>query len=191
MFKKKKIYKGKKVNNFAKRNELENERKIKIESGERVKYFECSRYGHLRIECPNLKRNKGKALNITLSDEFDSENFNSSSNNEFVFVALSDTIKISYDSDTDQTISNYSDLNITFVITYHELSLQEAYKDLCEVVKVKKLNKKLFNKLTDMENNLAEALKLSKVEISRSLMKVKALENELTMCKQSQEPSAT
>jgi iron-sulfur cluster repair protein YtfE (RIC family) len=134
-----------------------------------------------------LKRNKGKALNITLSDEFDSENFNSSSNNEFVFVALSDTIKISYDSDTDQTISNYSDLNITFVITYHELSLQEAYKDLCEVVKVKKL----FNKLTDMENNLAEALKLSKVEISRSLMKVKALENELTMCKQSQEPSAT
>jgi len=52
---------------------------------------------------------------------------------------------------------------------------------LCEeVMKVKKL----FNKLIDVENNLAEALKISEVEICRSLGKVKALENELIICKQ-------
>jgi hypothetical protein len=59
---------------------------------------------------------------------------------------------------------------------------------------VKKLNKKLFNKLIDVENaknNLVEALKLSEVEISRSFRKVKALKNELTIYKQSQELSAT
>jgi hypothetical protein len=53
-------------------------------------------------------------------------------------------------------------------------------------MKVEKLNKKLFNKLTTMENeknNLAEALKLLEVEISRSLTKLKVLKKELTMCK--------
>jgi len=46
--------------------------------------------------------------------------------------------------------------------------------------------KKLFNKLTEMENEkkkLAEALKLSKVKICRSFRKVKAFENKPTMCK--------
>jgi hypothetical protein len=43
MFKKKKIERGKKVNNFVKRNESENESKIKTKSREIVKYFECSR----------------------------------------------------------------------------------------------------------------------------------------------------
>jgi hypothetical protein len=37
MFKKKKFDKGKTLNNFVKRNELENESKIKTESREKVK----------------------------------------------------------------------------------------------------------------------------------------------------------
>jgi hypothetical protein len=41
------------------------------------------------------------------------------------------------------------------------------------------------------KNNLAKALKLLEVEISRSLRKVKVHENELATCKQSQEPSTT
>ncbi|KAI5568935.1 hypothetical protein BDE02_12G046400 [Populus trichocarpa] len=89
--KKKKTNKGKKVNDFVKRNESENESKIKIESKEKVKCFECSGYDHLRSECLNFKRNKGKALNVTLSDESDSKNSNSSSDNKFAFVAFSDT----------------------------------------------------------------------------------------------------
>jgi hypothetical protein len=87
----------------------------------------------LRSECLNFKRYKGKALNVTLSDESDSKNSNSSSDNKFAFVAFSDTVnksidmkqtvEISCDSDTDQTIRNYSDLDVTSVIVDHKLSL--------------------------------------------------------------------
>jgi hypothetical protein len=31
--------------------------------------FECSGYGHIRADCGNLKKGKGKAYNVTLSDE--------------------------------------------------------------------------------------------------------------------------
>jgi hypothetical protein len=31
--------------------------------------FECSSYGHIRADCGNLKKGKGKAYNVTLSDE--------------------------------------------------------------------------------------------------------------------------
>jgi hypothetical protein len=35
--------------------------------------FECSRFGHIRAECGNLKKGKGKAYNVTLSDESEEE----------------------------------------------------------------------------------------------------------------------
>jgi hypothetical protein len=31
--------------------------------------FECSGFGHIRADCGNLKQGKGKAYNVTLSDE--------------------------------------------------------------------------------------------------------------------------
>jgi len=31
--------------------------------------FECSGFGHIRADCGNLKKGKGKAYNMTLSDE--------------------------------------------------------------------------------------------------------------------------
>jgi hypothetical protein len=93
-----------------------------------------------------------------------------------LLMNLLQTVEISYDSDIDQTIINYSDSDFTFVIIDLELSLYKAYDDLCkELVKVKKVNKKLFNKLIDVENNMVEALKLSEVEISRSFRKLKHL----------------
>lgn len=87
-----------------------------------------------------------------------------------IFTILSGSEKSQIDS---------SDSNITFLIVDHELCLQKAYNDLYEkVVKVKKLNQKFFNKLTNMENeknNLAEALMSLKIKISRSITKLKAL----------------
>lgn len=74
-------------------------------------------------------------------------------------------------SNINQTISYSCDSDLTFVIVNHEL----------------KLNKKLFNKLTIMENkknNLGETLKSLEVQISRSLTKIKAFEKELIVCKQ-------
>jgi hypothetical protein len=32
-------------------------------------FFECSGFGHIRADCGNLKKGKGKAYNVTLSDE--------------------------------------------------------------------------------------------------------------------------
>jgi hypothetical protein len=37
------------------------------------KCFECSGFGHIRADCENLKRGKGKAYNVTLSDESEEE----------------------------------------------------------------------------------------------------------------------
>jgi hypothetical protein len=38
-----------------------------------VKCHECGGIGHIRIDCGNLKRSKGKAFNTTQSDESDKE----------------------------------------------------------------------------------------------------------------------
>jgi hypothetical protein len=35
--------------------------------------FECSGFGHIRADCGNLKKGKGKAYNVTLSDESEKE----------------------------------------------------------------------------------------------------------------------
>jgi hypothetical protein len=80
---------------FSKKNESENKSKGKTESKEKVKYFECLEYGNLRNEYSNFKRSKKKTLNITLSDEFDSENSNTLFDNKFVlslFLVLIDVL---------------------------------------------------------------------------------------------------
>jgi hypothetical protein len=50
--------------------ELEEEEK-KDPRGPRC--FECSGFGHIRSDCGNLKKGKGKAYNVTLSDESEEE----------------------------------------------------------------------------------------------------------------------
>jgi hypothetical protein len=50
--------------------ELEEEEK-KDPRGPRC--FECSGFGHIRADCGNLKKGKGKAYNVTLSDELDED----------------------------------------------------------------------------------------------------------------------
>jgi hypothetical protein len=35
--------------------------------------FECSGFGHIRADCGNLKKGKGKVYNVTLSDESEEE----------------------------------------------------------------------------------------------------------------------
>jgi hypothetical protein len=37
------------------------------------KCFECSGFGHIKTECANLKKLKGKAFNATLGDESEKE----------------------------------------------------------------------------------------------------------------------
>jgi hypothetical protein len=66
-FKKKFFEKMKKVPREA---ELEEAEK-KNPRGRRC--YECSEFGHIRVDCGNLKKGKGKAYNATLSDESEEE----------------------------------------------------------------------------------------------------------------------
>jgi hypothetical protein len=63
--------------------------------------FECSGFGHIRADCGNLKKGKGKADNATLSDESKEEE--SSAQDQFLgFVA-------SYEEEEDSNYSEHSD----------------------------------------------------------------------------------
>jgi hypothetical protein len=59
-----------KVKNAPREAELEEEEK-KDPRGTRC--FECSGFRHIRADCRNLKKGKGKAYNVTLSDESEEE----------------------------------------------------------------------------------------------------------------------
>jgi len=49
--------------------------------------FECSGFGHIRTECANLKKLKGKAFNATLSDESEKEEETPEEEKFLAFVA--------------------------------------------------------------------------------------------------------
>jgi hypothetical protein len=74
--------------------------------------FECSGYGHIRADCGNLKKGKGKAYNVTLSDE--SEEDAPKSDKFLAFVAP-------YVEEEDSYYSEHSE---------NEVELKEAYKTL-------------------------------------------------------------
>ncbi|KAG2720351.1 hypothetical protein I3760_02G031800 [Carya illinoinensis] len=143
------------------------------EKSDKIKYHECSDYGHIRIECPNFKKSKVKALNVTFSDSSESEISSSSSDYDNTFVAFSTIVNDFSDIELTKSESDddNSDSEVALVVDDHELSLQEAYNDVCEkVIKLKKLNKKLYKKFTNMEsekNNLFKAFKISDIEIAR------------------------
>ncbi|KAF5450224.1 hypothetical protein F2P56_030591, partial [Juglans regia] len=142
-------------------------------------------YGHIRLECPNFKRTK-----------FDYENFSSSCEDETSFIALSTVVNEFFDVNLTKSKSydDDSDSEVVLVVTDHELSLQEAYNELLDVVKLKKLNKKLYNKLTAMENeknNMSETVKISEVEVSRLNTQREVLENELEKVQKYKEKTAT
>jgi hypothetical protein len=61
---------SKKVKKAPREAELEEEEK-KDPRGPRC--FECSGFGHIRADCKNLKKSKGKAYNVTLNDESEEE----------------------------------------------------------------------------------------------------------------------
>lgn len=74
--------------------------------------FECSCFGHIRADCGNLKKGKGKAYNVTLSDE--SEEEAPESKFFLAFVAP-------HAEEEDSYYSEHSD---------NEEELKEAYKTL-------------------------------------------------------------
>lgn len=188
------MYKDK---NFSINNEWNKDKTV---FKEKDKCHKCSSFDHIRIECPNFKRRKGKLLN----DDSDFERSSTYSKNETDFIVFSASVNECVDNDKQYVVDNAdnskidgddNDSNTATEITDHELSLQEAYDDLCEeVMKIKKLNKKLYRNLTTLENEknrLVEALKLLEIEVSRLHCQQEVLEKELITCQKVKKNTAT
>jgi hypothetical protein len=113
--------------------------------------FECSSFGHIRADCGNLKKGKGKAYNVTLSD--DSEEEAPESEKFLAFVAP-------HVKEEDSYYLEHSD---------NEEELKEAYKTL--YVEYEKLRESRKQYLSDL-NSL-------QTEKSSLLLKVQELEEKL------------
>jgi superfamily II RNA helicase len=115
--------------------------------------FECSVYGHIRADCRNLKKGKGKAYNVTLSDE--SEEDAPESDKFLAFVAL-------YIEKEDSYYSEHSE---------NEVELKEAYKTLYkEFEKLREGRKQQVNDLNSLHTE-----KSSLLSRYRSMMMFQAL----------------
>jgi hypothetical protein len=110
--------------------------------------FECSSYGHIRADCGNLKKGKGKAYNVTLSDE--SEEDAPKSYKFLAFVAP-------YIEEEDSYYSEHSE---------NEVELKEAYKTLY----------KEFEKLREGRKQQVNDLNSLHTEKSSLLLKIQELE---------------
>jgi hypothetical protein len=113
--------------------------------------FECSGYGHIRADCGNLKKGKGKAYNVTLSDE--SEEDAPESDKFLAFVAP-------YVEEEDSYYSEHSE---------NEVELKEAYKTLY----------KEFEKLKEGRKQQVNDLNSLHTEKSSLLLKIQELEEKL------------
>jgi hypothetical protein len=113
--------------------------------------FECSGFGHIRPDCGNLRKGKGKAYNVTLSDE--SEEEAPESEKFMAFVAP-------HVEEEDSYYLEHSD---------NEEELKEAYKTLyIEYEKLREGRKQHLNDLNSLQT-----------EKSSLLLKVQELEEKL------------
>jgi hypothetical protein len=128
--------------------ELEEEEK-KDPRGPRC--FDCSGYGHIRADCGNLKKGKGKAYNVTLSDESEEDALDS--DKFLAFVAP-------YIEEEDSYYSEHSD---------NEVELKEAYKILY----------KEYEKLMEGRKQHLNDLNSLQTEKSSLLLKIQELEEKL------------
>jgi hypothetical protein len=115
------------------------------------KCFECSGFGHIRADCGNLKKGKGKAYNVTLSDESKEEA--PESEKFLAFVA-------SHAEEEDSYYSERSD---------NGEELEEAYKTLYIV----------YEKLREGHNQHLYDLNNLQTEKSSLLLRIQELEEKL------------
>jgi hypothetical protein len=116
--------------------------------------FECSGFGHIRADCGNLRKGKGKAYNVTLSDELEEEA--PESENFLAFVAPHVEEEESY-------YSEHSD---------NEEELKEAYKTLyIEYEKLREGRKKHLNDLNSLQTEKCSLL-LKVQELEEKLLEM-------------------
>jgi hypothetical protein len=117
----------------------------KVESDKKVprgpKCFECSGYGHIRVDCGNLKQSIGKAYNATLSDDFDNDESPGKDSNYLAFTA-------SYDSPHES--NDYYSKNNGSEDEQNEL--QRVYNKLyVKFAELREVSKQQVKRLNDFE----------------------------------------
>jgi len=126
------------------------------------KCYECSGFGHIRTECANLKKQKGKAFNA-LSDESEKEEETPEEEKFLAFVAP-------YEENEDPR-SYYSenseeDMQSAYRLQYVEfLKLREKYKQqVLELNSLRTKNTSMLIKIKDLKERLLETqLQLERV----------------------------
>jgi hypothetical protein len=141
---------SKKLKKAPKEAEAEEDKK-KDQRG--LRCFECSGFGHIRVDCGNLKQGKGKAYNATLSDE--SEEKETPALDQFLAFV------VPHEDEEDSYYYEHSDED--------EEELKEAYK----ILYVK------FEKLRETHKQHIHELNSLQIQKSLLLLKIQDLEKKL------------
>jgi uncharacterized protein YifE (UPF0438 family) len=129
--------------------------------------FECSGFGHITTECANLKKQRGKAFNATLSDESEKEEETFEEEKFLAFVAPHK------DKEDSQSYycenSEEEDMQSAYQLQYVEfLKLREKYKQqVLELNSLRNETTSMLIKIHDLEEKLLE----TQVQLERVLNK--------------------
>jgi hypothetical protein len=115
--------------------------------------FECSGFGHIRADCGNLKKGKGKAYNVTLSDE--SEEDAPESKKFMAFVAPHVEEEDSYYSEHNDNGEEIKEAYKTLYIEYEKL--REGRKQhLYDLNSLQTEKSSLLLRIQELEEKLLE-----------------------------------
>jgi len=124
----------------------------------------CSSFGHIKIECANLKKLKGKAFNATLSDESEKEEETSEEEKFLTFAAPNEENEGSQSYYSEN--SEEEDMQSAYQLQYVEfLKLREKYKQqVLELNSLRTEKTSMLIKINDLEERLLETqLQLERV----------------------------
>jgi hypothetical protein len=123
--------------------------------------FECSGFGHIRADCGNLKKGKGKACNVTLSDESEEEALESEKFLPFVATLIEE--EHSYYSEHSDNGEELKEAYKTLYIEYEKL--REGRKQhLYDLNSLQAEKSSLLLRIQELEEKLLETqLQLERV----------------------------
>jgi len=123
--------------------------------------FECTGFGHIRADCGNLKKGKGKAYNVTLSDESEEEALESEKFLAFVVPHVEEE-----DSYYSEHSDNGEELKEAYKTLYMEHEkLREGHKQhLHDLNSLQTEKSTLLHRIQELEEKLLETqLQLERV----------------------------
>jgi hypothetical protein len=120
------------------------------------KCFECSGFGHIKTECANLKKQKRKAFNATLSNESEKEEETPEEEKFLAFVTPHEEKKDSQSYYSEN--SEKEDMQSAHQLQYVEfLKLKEKYKQQVQELNSLRIEKtSMLIKINDLEKRLLE-----------------------------------